>query len=101
MNDQHAPRILLVDDDPDVQMLYTAHLEAAGYHVRSACDGTSCLVAARRDRPDLVILDLGLPAGDGETALRNMRATSELRNVPVLICEIVSEPIEMQSAPER
>ena len=74
-----------MDDDPDVQMLYTAHLQAEGYQVRSACDGISCLIAAQRDHPDLIILDLGLPAGDGETALQNIRASADLARVPVLV----------------
>lgn len=77
--------VLLVDDDPDIQMLYTSQLEAAGLDVRSACDGISCLVAVRRERPDLVVLDLGLPAGDGESTLKNLRAKLDLKSLPILI----------------
>ena len=77
--------ILVVDDDPDIQMLFGMHLKQAGYKTWSACDGLSCIGAARRERPDLILLDLGLPAGDGEMALRTLRALPQFDRTPILV----------------
>ena len=77
--------ILLVDDDPDIHMLLAAHLQQAGYQTSSAYDGLSCLAVARREAPDLIILDIGLPAGDGEETLRKMCGISQLAEIPVLV----------------
>lgn len=78
-------KILIVDDDPDVHMLLNVHLQTAGYLTHSACDGTSCITAARREQPDLVILDLGLPAGGGENALGTLRKLQQFQSVPFLV----------------
>ena len=83
--DASQKTILVVDDDPDVQALFRIHLGAAGYRVLLAGDGISCVALARQEAPDLVILDLGLPAGDGESALRNLRGTESLRGMRVLV----------------
>jgi len=78
-------RVLLVDDDPDLRMLVEAYLKGAGYEVSSAVDGLSCLIKAQQARPDLVILDLGLPAGDGMTALQRLRTNTHFAQTPVLV----------------
>ena len=77
--------ILLVDDDPDMHALLGVHLQQAGYQTSSAYDGLSCLAMARREAPDLIILDIGLPAGDGEQTLRKMSSLSQLAEIPVLV----------------
>lgn len=77
--------ILIVDDDPDIHMLLGAHLQQAGYRTTSAYDGLSCLASVQREVPDLIVLDIGLPAGDGETTLRGLRAKLSLDAVPILV----------------
>jgi DNA-binding response OmpR family regulator len=65
--------ILVVDDEPRIVELARDYLEHAGFRVITASDGRSALDSARRDRPDLVVLDLGLPGLDGLDVTRELR----------------------------
>ena len=58
-------KILIIDDDQPLLLGLSARLKANGYGVVSAMDGISAIAVARKEAPDLIILDLGLPAGDG------------------------------------
>lgn len=69
-------RILLVDDDAQLLRALRIDLTARGYDVTTATDGRAALSAAARDRPDLVVLDLGLPDLDGTTVLGELRTFS-------------------------
>ena len=75
-------QILLVDDEPDITDTLRAYLEQAGYGVLTVHDGTSALSAFRRNKPDLVVLDLGLPEVDGLDVAREIRRDS---NTPIII----------------
>ena len=70
--------ILVVDDEPKILALARDYLEHAGFGVRTAADGPSALEAVRRERPDLVVLDLGLPGLDGLDVTRSIRRDSSL-----------------------
>ena len=74
--------ILVVDDEPKIVKLVRDYLERAGYGVRVATDGKSALSLARLEKPDMVILDLGLPQMDGLDVTRELRKVS---NVPVIM----------------
>jgi len=74
--------ILIVDDEPKIVKLVRDYLERAGYGVRVATDGKSALSLARLEKPDMVILDLGLPQMDGLDVTRELRKVS---NVPVIM----------------
>ena len=74
--------ILVVDDEPKILKLVRDYLERAGYGVRVAADGKSALALARLEKPDMVILDLGLPQMDGLDVTRELRKVS---NVPVIM----------------
>jgi DNA-binding response OmpR family regulator len=65
--------ILLVDDDPLMRRSLAFNLEQAGYRTSAAADAESALQLARRDPPDLILLDIGLPGMDGLDALRSFR----------------------------
>ena len=73
--------ILLVDDDKLLRRSLAFNLEQAGYRVSSAANAEDALSFARRDRPDLVLLDIGLPGMDGLDALRNFK---EQTKTPVI-----------------
>ena len=75
-------KLLLVEDDPDMLDLTAYVLRRERFVVAEASDGAQALRRWRADRPDLVILDLGLPALDGFEVLRNIRGDSE---TPVLV----------------
>ena len=70
--------ILVVDDEPKIVTLARDYLEHAGYAVVVAADGRSALDAVDRERPDLVVLDLGLPELDGLDVTREIRRESTL-----------------------
>jgi DNA-binding response OmpR family regulator len=78
-------KILIVDDDPHLLLGLTAKLKASGYTVTCATDALSAITVARKEAPDLVILDLGLPAGDGFLVLERMRSLADLVATPVIV----------------
>ena len=76
-----AKHILLVDDDVLLRRSLAFNLEQAGYTVNTAASAEDALAMARRDPPDLVLLDIGLPGMDGLDALRHLKETL---NLPVI-----------------
>jgi DNA-binding response OmpR family regulator len=75
--------ILVVDDEPRIVELARDYLEHAGFRVITASDGPTALDSARRDRPDLVVLDLGLPGLDGLDVTRELRRDGSMPIVMV------------------
>ncbi|HJS28939.1 MAG TPA: response regulator transcription factor [Anaerolineales bacterium] len=80
--------ILVVDDEPKVVQLARDYLEKNGFRVLSADDGPSALALSRRERPDLIVLDLLLPGMDGREVCRELRKTS---GVPIIMLTALSE----------
>jgi len=80
-----AQRILVVDDDREIVRLLSAYLEQSHYKVLVAYDGETALHILRRERPDLVILDLMLPDRDGWDVTRIIRADPTLKNIPIVM----------------
>jgi DNA-binding response OmpR family regulator len=78
-------KILIIDDDEHLLLGLTARLKINGYAVVWASDAVAAISVARKEAPDLVILDLGLPAGDGFLVLDRMRALSDLVAIPVIV----------------
>jgi DNA-binding response OmpR family regulator len=78
-------KILVVDDDPDVRLALQVRLNANHYDVICAGDGVTSISEARKHLPDLMILDLGLPAGDGFSVLERMKANEKLASIPVIV----------------
>ena len=78
-------KILVVDDDADVRLGYHVLLKANHYDVFLAVDGVSTISEARKHQPDLIILDLGLPSGDGFVVLDWLRANPYLSLIPVVV----------------
>ena len=83
--------VLLVEDDDAFRIFCRVALEAAGYQVLQARDGTVAVERALRDRPDIVILDLWLPGLTGSGVLRVLRANRRLDRVPVVVLSGVPE----------
>ena len=71
-------RILVVDDEPKIVRLVRDYLEHGGFEVLTARDGREALMRARRERPDLVVLDLGLPEVDGLDVTRALRREADV-----------------------
>ncbi len=80
-----AQRILVVDDDKEIVRLVQAYLEQAGFFVLTTYDGETALHTIRREKPDLVVLDLMLPDRDGWDITRIIRSDSMLANTPIIM----------------
>jgi DNA-binding response OmpR family regulator len=78
-------RILVVDDDKEVVRLMWAYLERAGYEVLAAFDGETAIHTLRREKPDLVLLDLMLPDRDGHDITRLVRADPTPAHIPIIM----------------
>jgi DNA-binding response OmpR family regulator len=77
--------ILIVDDDPDMLHALEVRLKASGYGVHCAEDGIGAISEARKHTPDLIVLDLGLPAGDGFVVLDILKTNPDLSSIPVVV----------------
>lgn len=79
------PKILVVDDDPDLVRAMRLRLRANNYEVTTATDGYTAIASAQKERPALIILDLGLPVGDGFVVLDRLQNIDSLSSVPVIV----------------
>ena len=78
-------RILIVDDDPDIRQGMHVRLKANGYDTYFAADALACITEARKSSPDLILLDLGLPAGDGFVVMERLKLNPALAVIPVIV----------------
>ena len=77
-----VPKVLVVDDAPEIVRIVRDYLEHAGFAVLTAANGPDALRVARSQRPDLIVLDLGLPGRDGLDVTRDLRRES---GVPIVM----------------
>jgi two-component system KDP operon response regulator KdpE len=78
-------KILIVDDDPDVRNGMHVRLKANHYDTFFAGDALSSMTEARKHEPDLIILDLGLPAGDGFVVMERLKSIPALAVIPIIV----------------
>jgi DNA-binding response OmpR family regulator len=79
------PKILIVDDDSNLRRALKIRLRANHYETVQASDGYSAIAVAQKEQPNLIILDLGLPAGDGFVVLERLRDSDTLSSIPVIV----------------
>jgi two-component system KDP operon response regulator KdpE len=77
--------ILVVDDDAGMRQALQIRLRANGYDVHCAANGAGAISEARKHRPDLIVLDLSLPDGDGFVVLDILKTNFNLSSVPVIV----------------
>ena len=77
-------KILVVDDERDVVKAVTIRLQTAGYEVVSAYDGARGVFAVHKEKPDLVILDIRMPAGDGFSIAQELKESAQTSHIPIL-----------------
>ncbi|MCU1461180.1 MAG: Response regulator receiver [Acidimicrobiales bacterium] len=78
-------RVLVVDDEDDIRELCRVNLEFEGYEVLDAADGEAALQLARRERPDIIFLDLMMPKMDGWDVLRHLKEDDTTADIPVIL----------------
>jgi len=78
-------KIMVVDDDPDLRQALSWRLRANNYDTVNVGDGYSAIAMAQKEKPHLIILDLGLPAGDGFAVLKNLQDYPALSVIPVIV----------------
>lgn len=81
-------KVLVVDDEMKITRLLRDYLQQAGFVVVTASDGPGALATARQEKPDMIVLDLGLPGIDGLDVTRTLRSSSD---VPIIIVTARSE----------
>lgn len=82
---------MVVEDDTANRTLFRFWLGTRGYRVIEAVNGREALEAAKQERPDLILMDLGLPVMDGFVTMRRIRELRELREVPIVVITSFSE----------
>jgi two-component system KDP operon response regulator KdpE len=92
------PRILIIDDEPQIRKFMRISLAANGYEVIEAENATQGIEAARTQEPDLLILDLGLPDLDGQEVISAVREGSD---VPIIILSVRAQELDKVEALDR
>ena len=90
--------VLIVDDDPSIRLGLHVRLKANNYEVIFAADGIACIAEARKRQPDVIILDLGLPAGDGFAVMDRLRTNDSLSLIPIIVLSGREPRIHMDKA---
>ena len=92
--------ILIVEDQQGFRRIYHDILEKEGYQILEAEDGEAGWQAIKSKKPDLVLLDLGLPVIDGFEVLKRVRADAETKPIPVLIFSVLGEQKDIKKGME-
>lgn len=82
---EEKKRILIIDDEPDLVKMIEVRLKQSGREVLIAQDGQEGLAIARRERPDLILLDLMLPKMDGYKVCRMLKFDKKYKNIPIVM----------------
>jgi DNA-binding response OmpR family regulator len=77
-------RILIVDDERDIVKALTIRLNRSGYEVVTAFDGAQGIFMAHKEKPDLIILDIRMPAGNGFSVAEKLKQSTDTLTIPVI-----------------
>ena len=92
-------KILIVEDDLHIAELLSVHLSRAGYNVLLAQDGVQAISVAHKERPDLIILDIMLPAGGGAGVLAALKSSFKTALVPIIATSALPEDEILRKIP--
>ena len=93
---ENAPVILVVEDDPTMLAIIVKALNLSGFRTSQARTAMDAVAAARKERPDLILADVGLPDMDGATVTSLLRDDPKFSSVPVILISAM-EPAELES----
>jgi two-component system, OmpR family, alkaline phosphatase synthesis response regulator PhoP len=77
-------KILIVDDEPNILKVLTSRFKSAGYEVVVASDGMQATMKAHREKPDLIIMDIKMPGGDGLAVYKNLQLSDDTGIIPII-----------------
>ena len=86
------PRVLIIDDDKTMVAVMTAALKAGGFLVTAAFDGMQGFMFATKDPPDLILLDLSMPAGGGAHTWQRLQNSAKTQGIPVVFVTAEARP---------
>lgn len=99
MSNPKKPVILIADDDPEILTLLGIRLSKQGYAIIEAQDGNSALEKARRERPDLVLLDVMMPAKNGWEVAKALREDDSLQKMGIVMLTAIGERVNEMTSP--
>lgn len=79
------PKVLIADDDKDFVKVITTLFHQEGFEVFSANEGVRAIEAAHKNKPDIILLDLKMPAGNGFSVIEALRSRTETELIPVIV----------------
>ena len=89
-------RILIVEDEPFLIEMYKARFEQEGYLVEVAFNGTTVVESVKKNKPDIVLLDIVMPELDGYAVLRELKTRKDLKFTPVLVFSNLAQEEEIE-----
>src|SRR6476620_7648707 len=95
---QHAASILIVDDTPANLQVLAGMLKDRGYKVRPVPGGKLALLAARRDPPDLILLDINMPEMNGYEVCEHLKSDESLKGIPVIFISALTDQLDKVKA---
>ena len=94
------PKILFVDDDTDLLKLSVMRLKAQQFDVIIASDGMQAVAKAHKEKPDLIVLDINMPAGNGISVYSKLKMSTNTSIIPIIFITASRDP-EMRSSLEK
>lgn len=95
MTSKGTPRVLIVEDEPNIVLSLEILLQRAGYETASSADGEAALELIRRTRPDVVLLDIMLPKLNGYEVCRVVKSDPTLSSIPVVMLTAKGQEVEI------
>ena len=89
-------RILFVDDEKDLVTMVAVRLESKGYEVLAAYDGEEALAKARKEKPDLIILDIMMPKMDGYDVCTALKGDPQYAGIPIIMFSAKAQPRDVE-----
>ena len=96
----NVKKIIVVDDEPDVLKTTSIFLKSEGFNVVTAVDGIAALEVIRKERPDLIVLDIMLPKIDGYKICRMLKFDDKFRDIPIIIFTARAQEVDEKKAME-
>lgn len=87
-------RILIIEDEPDITELIKTRVKSAGYQTIVAYDGQEGLGRAKKEKPDLILMDILMPKMDGVTVAMRLKKMKGTKSIPIIICSVTKGPDE-------